>query len=118
MFFYKYCIYLKKTYLVGQLIWQLLILFHPLHKNRAIYQLLIDKLPKTPLSKEKHKKEVQWIKYISIFDSNPMIIQYMIYKRIKIIKENRRAIHFSNNNMKNNITTWKTIAYSSYAKQI
>lgn len=32
--------------------------FHPLHKNRAVYQLLIDRLPKIPLSKEKHKKEV------------------------------------------------------------
>lgn len=47
-----------------------------------------------------------------------MTIQYMINKRIKIIKGNRRTTHFSNNNMKNNITTWKTIAYSSYSQKI
>lgn len=47
-----------------------------------------------------------------------MIIQYIINKRIKIIKENRRTTHFSNNNMKNNITTWKTIAYKKFKKML
>lgn len=42
----------------------------------------------------------------------------MINKRIKIIKENRRTTHFSNNYMKNNIKTWKTIAYSSYSQNL